>query len=110
MSGIAVLGPQALIPLKAEAFTNLITKKLRGECVDIDDISKHQSDILRLSLLLASEDRIVLPPFLKHDLLEVIQDIEQNPPDWKIFRKTVGFPGVFDGMGLINLIKTVYSL
>ena len=110
LSGIPVLSPQALIPLKAEAFTNLRAKKLKGECVDIDNISKHRGDILRLSLLLTSEDRIVLPPLLKHDLLEVIQDIEEDAPDWRIFSKTVGFPGVVDGMGLINLIKSVYGL
>lgn len=109
-SGLMVLGPSALIPLKAAAFVDLREQRARGESVDADDIAKHRNDSLRLVLLLSQDERFTLPTSLADALRELLSDVDLHKPDWLALRKSLGMAGNLDGDRLVALIRTVYGL
>jgi hypothetical protein len=75
MEGLSIVNAGGLIPLKAKAWLDLTERKNKGERVDSRDITKHRSDILRLSQLLTSETRIVLPESIKADMKQFLEDL-----------------------------------
>ena len=79
-SGLMVLGPLALIPLKAAAFVDLQEQRARGEDVDADDIAKHRNDALRLAVLLTQDDRVTAPRSLQDQLRELLADVDAHAP------------------------------
>ena len=109
-SGLMVLGPSALIPLKAAAFIDLREQKSRGATVDTDDIAKHRNDTLRLALLLRPDERIRLPRSFELALRELLSDVDAYKPDWQALRKSLGMAGNLDGDRLLSLIRSVYGL
>ncbi len=58
--GLAWVGEDRLIPLKAIAWLELRDRKDRGEPIDSANVRKHLNDVLRLSQLLAPQTRIPL--------------------------------------------------
>ena len=58
--GLAWVGEDRLIPLKAIAWLDLSARKEQGAQVDAKDVRKHLNDVLRLSQLLAPTTRIAL--------------------------------------------------
>jgi hypothetical protein len=62
------IGVDRLIPLKAQAWCDMQSRKAQGEQIDSKNIRKHLSDIVRLVDLLAQTDRIVLPEPLMKDM------------------------------------------
>lgn len=66
--GLAMLGPEDLIPLKARAWLDLTERKARGEQVDSKDIKKHRNDVVRLYQLIAPATRVELPEKIAGDV------------------------------------------
>jgi len=78
-----------LIPLKAKAWLNLSKSKASGANVDQRDIDKHRSDVFRLLMSLAPDDRIELSAAIREDLLEFIARLPEESPDWKKIRASL---------------------
>ena len=58
---IHVASPEALICLKAKAYTEMLDRKAKGEQVDSRDIEKHKKDVFRLIAMLPQDSRFSLP-------------------------------------------------
>jgi hypothetical protein len=58
VDGLAWIGEDRLIPLKAIAWLELAARKEQGAEVDGKDVRKHLNDVLRLAQLLAPAKRI----------------------------------------------------
>ncbi len=61
INGLAVIGPDVLIPLKAQAYMDLTQRKEKGERIDSKDIKKHKNDVFRLFAVLDRADVCPLP-------------------------------------------------
>jgi hypothetical protein len=66
--GLPWIGEDRLIPLKASAWLDLGARKAKGEDVDAKNVRKHANDVMRLSQLLAPEQRIPLAPKIGEEL------------------------------------------
>lgn len=87
-NGLAFIGEDRLIPLKAIAWLDLSERKARGEKVDSNDVRKHARDVLRLSMLFTEQTRIALPPRIAGDmrqfLARLVEANEVRPADMGI--------------------------
>jgi hypothetical protein len=81
IDGISISDAAHLIPLKAKAWLDLSARKLAGEDVDSRNIKKHKNDVFRLSTLLSSEMRIMLPGTVYADLTAFLSSMEAEPID-----------------------------
>lgn len=70
--GLAWVGEDRLIPLKAVAWLELSARRAQGEQVDAKSIRKHANDVLRLSQLLAPSTRIPLEAKIADDMKRFI--------------------------------------
>ena len=68
VEGLAVVGPERLIPLKARAWLDLTDRKSRGESVDSKAIRKHRNDVFRLYRILDPTSLSIVPPRILDDL------------------------------------------
>ena len=66
--GVAWVGEDRLIPLKASAWLDLTARRQSGEAIDADNIRKHAKDIIRLSQLLAPDLRVEIAPKITDQL------------------------------------------
>lgn len=73
IDGLAWVGADRLIPLKAIAWRDLSARREQGEQVDAKSIRKHANDVLRLSQLLASTTRIPLEPKIADDMRRFLE-------------------------------------
>ena len=55
IDGISVLKPTWIIPFKAKAWLDLLSRQENGEHVDSRDIKKHRNDVLRIAAELILE-------------------------------------------------------
>lgn len=65
---ISWVGPDRLIPLKANAWLDLSEKLQKGEVIDQKNVRKHLNDVLRLSQLLSPTMIVALPSGVAGDL------------------------------------------
>jgi hypothetical protein len=68
ISGLPVVSPSHLIPLKARAWIDLMDRKNTDTGINERDIRKHKNDVMRLYQLLSPSTRIILPESIKHDM------------------------------------------
>lgn len=68
-AGLAWVGEQVLIPLKARAWLDLRQRKAAGHEIDERNIRKHLNDVLRLSRVLAPVLQVSLPKGVHIDLM-----------------------------------------
>lgn len=102
---IHVASPEALICLKAKAYTEMLDRKAAGEQVDSRDIEKHKKDIFRLIAMLSQNSHFILPEKLKKDLNDFYQKIGELPnPD---FFKNAGLRGL-DAGRLLDLFNMAF--
>lgn len=80
---IAWVGPDRLIPLKANAWLDLSERVAQGEAIDSQKVRKHLHDVLRLSQLLAPTTRIDLPARVADDLNRFLGLMVQEKVDMK---------------------------
>lgn len=105
-SGLSVLAPAYLIPLKAKAWIDLSRRREQGDqAISSNDIKKHRNDILRICQLLSPEARVQLPPRLQADLVffvKVALSVGAEPKDLRIKGMTLA--------GAQSLLGAVFSL
>jgi hypothetical protein len=88
--GLAWVGEDRLIPLKAVAWLDLKARREKGEPVDAKSIRKHANDVLRLAQLLAPDTRIVVAEKIAQDLARFLEGIAA---DATIDPRALGLPG-----------------
>ena len=104
-SDIAWVGPDRLIPLKANAWLDLSARVARGERIDSRNVRKHLHDVLRLSQLLAPNMRIDLPISVANDLNRFLEQIKLE----KVEMKSLGF-GQMTLPTIVERIRIAYGL
>lgn len=72
VSGVPIVGPEHLIPLKAKAWLDLSQRAAEGAKVDSKDIKKHRNDVFRLFVIVDPDFSTVIPPAINRDLSEFI--------------------------------------
>lgn len=78
VDGLPWVGEDRLIPLKASAWLHLSERQAKGEKVDSKNIRKHANDVLRLSQLLAPDDRVPVAGRIAEDLNRFLDGIEAD--------------------------------
>lgn len=81
--GLSFIGPERLIPLKANAWLDLSRRKLEGQDVDSRNIKKHRNDVLRISQLLSPAAQIGLPGRVAADLDQFLTRLAHENIDLK---------------------------
>ncbi|MGC9356196.1 MAG: hypothetical protein ACP5D9_20280, partial [Mariniphaga sp.] len=100
--GAHIANTEALICLKAKAYSDLAQRKADGEKVDEKNIRKHKTDIFRLTALLVPEQRFRLPQGMKNNMQLFVDSISDQLPDKAIFRQM--------GLGTINMEEVFQQL
>lgn len=103
---IHVASPEALICLKAKAYTEMLDRKAGGEQVDSRDIEKHKKDVFRLIAMLPQDSHFTLPEKLKNDMNDFYQRVGELPNS--DFFKNAGLRGL-DAERLLELINTAFQ-
>ncbi len=110
--GIAYANATALIPLKAKAWLDLSTRKLRGESIDARDIAKHRADVFRLAATLRGDFVVELPQVIRADLTTFVSAFPDASAEWPAIlssiRNTVG--GSLTPEALRSAIQAYFSL
>lgn len=106
INDLSVLDSLHLIPLKARAYIDLITRKQNGENIDEKDIRKHKNDVIRLYQLLSANSRKELPRSIKNDMLFFLNDIKN---DNSIDCKNLGLKNV-DVCKIIEILGGIYGI
>ena len=76
---IHIASPEALICLKAKAYTEMLDRKEQGEQVDGRDIEKHKKDIFRLIAMLPQSAHFELPGKLRQDIERFCERVGELP-------------------------------
>lgn len=83
VDGLAWIGEDRLIPLKASAYVELSDRLAAGEDIDRKNVRKHLNDVFRLSQVLTAEQRIALPGNVAHQFAEFLERAAQEAVDLK---------------------------
>lgn len=78
LDGIAILGPEFILPFKAKAWLDLSERKRAGQRVDSKNIKKHRNDIFRLYAVLSTESRVDVAESMKADLLQFLNAMPEE--------------------------------
>ena len=105
INGVHVASPEALICLKAKAYTEMLDRKAGGEQVDSRDIEKHKKDVFRLIAMLPQDSRFALAAKLRTDMSDFYQRIGELPNT--NFFKSSGLQGM-DTQLLLDLFYTAF--
>ena len=84
---------------------DLKERKERVNHVDSRDIKKHKNDIIRLSMLLAPDNKIEVPDMIKNDLSQFIQNKDKED----INLKQLGILSI-DKKDFMLLLSKIYGL
>jgi hypothetical protein len=74
-NGLSYIGAEGLIPLKARAYIDLLSRKEKGYLVDSSDIKKHKNDIFRLYTILSPQGRFVIGDTIARDLTDAFNTL-----------------------------------
>jgi hypothetical protein len=102
---IYIASPEALICLKAKAYTEMLDRRAEGEHVDSRDIEKHKKDVFRLIAMLPQNSRFTLSEKLKNDMRDFCQRIGELPDS--VFFKKAGLKGL-DAQRLLDLFNMAF--
>lgn len=102
---VSILNAEHIIPFKAKAWLDLKIRKERGEHVDSRNIKKHRNDVIRLSILLTPNTKVIIPDTIKEDLSQFIQNLDKEELSFKQF----GMRNMNKNT-LIQLLCQVYEL
>lgn len=106
INGLSVVDASHLIPLKARAWLDLVSRESNGADIDKKDIRKHKNDIFRLFQLLAPADRIAITPSIKHDMHQFLEYIKN---DQEIDLKHLGLKNI-SLKEIIGNLRLVYGI
>ena len=84
--GLAFVGAEHLVPLKARAWLDLSERKVQGAHVDSKSIKKHRDDIFRLYQILDPAFDGVVPDSIKEDMREFLIRMESEEIDFKALK------------------------
>lgn len=90
INGLHIANEYALICLKVRAFINNSKRKVEGQNVKSEDITKHKNDIIRLTVTLTPNINVSIPDIIKKELKEYINTIRIENPDIKQLLKEQG--------------------
>lgn len=102
---IHIASPEALICLKAKAYTEMLDRRAGGEQVDSRDIEKHKKDVFRLIAMLPQDSRFTLSEKLKNDMRDFYQRIGKLPDN--VFFKNAGLRGL-NAQRLLDLFNMAF--
>lgn len=105
INGVHIASPEALICLKAKAYTEMLDMKAGGEQVDSRDIEKHKKDVFRLIAMLPQDSHFALAAKLRTDMSDFYQRIGELPNT--NFFKSSGLQGM-DAQLLLDLFYTAF--
>jgi len=83
LDGLAFVGPEHLVPLKAKAWLDLSERKSQGEVIDSRSIKKHKNDVFRLYQILSPDFDGEVPESIKDDMREFLSCMETEEIDFK---------------------------
>jgi hypothetical protein len=86
VNGLSVIGPDVLIPLKAQAYLDLSDRKAKGESIDSKDVKKHKNDIFRLFTVLDRDVPCQLPDSIKVSMEAALMQLSKEIVDFKALR------------------------
>jgi hypothetical protein len=87
--GLAYIGPEHLIPLKARAWLDMAQRQKDGIHVDSREISKHRKDVFRLLAIVDPDKSFgLLSGSIRSDLARFAQSMRQEQLD----PKALGYP------------------
>jgi len=104
-AGVATVGPEHLIPLKARAYLDLRARRERNEPVKASDIKKHLNDVVRLAQLLTPTPIADVPAVARADLRTFLAALDLDAERLRNLR--VAFP---TPEAVTRLLETAYSL
>jgi len=102
-SGLSLLRPDHLIPLKIHAWLNLCERQHKGEQIISHEIKKHRNDALRLLSLVDRNTRIAIPPRIGDTINTFIARLVEE----KIDIKALGFHDT-PLQEILNVLATIY--
>jgi len=105
VNGLARIGEERLIPLKAVAWLDLSARRDRGEPVDAKNIRKHAYDVLRLSQVLTEDSKIEVAAKIGEDLRLFLDRIAS---DGTYDPKTIGIDATLSA--LIERVARAYGV
>lgn len=106
----------AILCLKAKAFLD-INERIRNEEWKDDneksklkkDMKKHRGDIFRIALVLTPDDSIELKEPMKGDVISFMDEMEKNPPDYKVMTKNFELAEV-NPEEIFDQLRTIFKL
>lgn len=102
---IHIASPEALICLKAKAYTEMLDRREHGEQVDGRDIEKHKKDIFRLIAMIPQNAHFRLPGKLRQDIKQFCERVGELPN--QDFFKRSGLRGL-DATQLMELLHRAF--
>jgi len=105
ISGVPIVVPEHLIPLKAKAWLDLRERKHNGDTIDNKDIKKHKNDVFRLFNIVNPEFRAELQDSIKIDMDKFLLEITKEEGNLKQF----GLAS-FSVNDIIETLKKLYGL
>jgi hypothetical protein len=106
IKGLSVININHLIPLKARAWLDLVSRQNEGVKIDSLDIRKHKNDILRLFLLLELNQPIEIPQAIKEDMVLFLAALS-NTEEAQL--ESMGLKG-YTIIEIENALKKKYSI
>ncbi|MCK4548756.1 MAG: hypothetical protein KAU49_01255 [Candidatus Krumholzibacteria bacterium] len=103
--GLAFVGAEHLVPLKARAWLDLSERKSRGEDVDNRSIRNHKNDVFRLYRILSPGFDADVPDNVKDDMREFLSCMEEEEIDFK----ALGL-GIMDRQSVLADIRKIYAI
>ena len=103
----SLLNIPGLICLKAKAYFELKERKTNNENISDKEIKKHRNDIFRLVPLLSQEEKIILPDRIKGIIIEFLNDVIDNPPDFSGLQKDLKAKNIEATLSKKNVISRI---
>ena len=102
---VHIATPEALICLKAKAYTDMLSRRQTGEQVDSRDIEKHKKDIFRLIAMLPRDAHFDLPEKLRKAIALFSETVGELPN--QDFFKSSGLRGL-NAEKLMDLLYSAF--
>ncbi|MCD8568824.1 MAG: hypothetical protein LRY50_11035, partial [Geovibrio sp.] len=103
-NNITFVQKEIIIPLKARAYIDNISKKEKGIFVGDKDIRKHRGDIFRIADTIAPDTRISIPSLVQKDLADCLNMLRDDDVKMKDLGITT------DKTTLIENVIKIYSI
>ena len=97
----------SLICLKAKAHLDLAERKEKGEKIDAKNVTKHRSDVFRLTTMLEAATVAPLEGSMRIDMEQFIAKVEADKPETKEVLKAANLP-VIELTELMNILRTIF--